>query len=539
MGVDGHRRIPSLAAVGVALLVMAVSVVGCVLTDRASDEHDHQLLVGETGQAAALMQDVVGNLYVAPMDSVATAATLAVDDPSQFSTITFNLKANPNASIVLVRRFGSGYAVLSAVGLAYSKGQVITGPVARQIAAARGQVVPRARSAPGGNVVLGFALGPPIAPAGLAVYEQLTVPHHLKGTGSGPASLIDFAVYGSLSPDPATLAFSNVASLPAGHPRDTVKITVGSATWLVVGVERSPLIGAMGRALPWVILGAGVLIALLVASVVDVLSRRRDYAEVLVAQRTAALDASLRDLRDAQDALVRRERLAAVGEMASVVGHELRNPLTAVTNALYLVRAYGGELTPEVSSTVDLAEREVARAATLAQDLTDFVRPRSPDPEAFDLGQLLEEVLAATPAPPGITFRSRVEHTVLVADRVHVSELLTNLITNAYQAMEDGGHVWVWVEEAPDRLRLLVQDDGPGIAPDVAAKIFDPFVTTKSRGTGLGLAIVRRIVEEHGATVVIEPFDGKGTRFVVTFPVARSADGAADPAAPVVEAGRP
>jgi signal transduction histidine kinase len=205
--------------------------------------------------------------------------------------------------------------------------------------------------------------------------------------------------------------------------------------------------------------------------------------------------------------------------MASVVGHELRNPLTAVTNALYLVRATLGTDLPEATTThLELAEREVQRAATLAQDLTDFVRPRRPVPEPFGLDQLLEEIMQASPPAPGITVRAHVGRLIVVADRVQVGELLTNLITNAYQAIGENGHVWVWAEPSDGRVRLSVQDDGPGIDPEVAARIFEPFVTTKTRGTGLGLAIVARIVTEHGGTVAAEPMEGRGTRIVATLP---------------------
>jgi signal transduction histidine kinase len=232
------------------------------------------------------------------------------------------------------------------------------------------------------------------------------------------------------------------------------------------------------------------------------------------------------DLKDAQSALVQRERLAALGQMASVVGHELRNPLTAVINALYLIRATvtrhrsedAGSGEAGAEAHLQLAEREVHRAATLAQDLTDFVRPRQPVPEPFGLDQLLEEVMQAAPPPPGITVRAHVGRLIIVADRVQINELLTNLITNAYQAVNGPGHVWVWAEPAGERVRLAVQDDGPGIDPDKAAHIFEPFVTTKTRGTGLGLAIVHRIVEEHGGTVAVEQHDGPGARIVSTLP---------------------
>jgi signal transduction histidine kinase len=198
-----------------------------------------------------------------------------------------------------------------------------------------------------------------------------------------------------------------------------------------------------------------------------------------------------------------------------------------VTNALYLIGA--GELPESSRPHLELAERELGRATTLAQDLTDFVRPRTPVPEPFGIDQLLEEVMQASPPPEGISVRAHVGRLIVVADRVQTSELLTNLITNAYQAIGTG-HVWVWTEPVDGMVKVAVQDDGPGIDPDVAASIFEPFVTTKTRGTGLGLAIVRRIVEEHAGTVAVEEHEGPGARIVATLPGVAEQNGPAHPA---------
>jgi signal transduction histidine kinase len=130
--------------------------------------------------------------------------------------------------------------------------------------------------------------------------------------------------------------------------------------------------------------------------------------------------------------LVRTERLAAVGEMASAVGHELRNPLGAVTNALYLARAaLGQHPAPEVERQLQLAEREAARAVAITDHLRAYVRPRRAVAVPVDVGELVAEVLQATAPPAGVVVERHLGPVSLVADRGQLAEVLTNLVENA------------------------------------------------------------------------------------------------------------
>jgi signal transduction histidine kinase len=534
--VKGQTRWPSWLALAVGLLIALLSVVGCVVTLRVTNEHEHELLKNDVAGAAALVKVTVDDFTV-PMGSVATAATLAAHDPKDFAYLSFPVKIPAGASLALLRQDGDSYVVTAAVGPALRPNQDITGGVAETIASSAQssaaanraglRVVPTAVTRTRNAATFGFAVGPPNTPPGTAVYEQLTVPVRFIGKDNPFLNSINLALYGGMTLDPSHLAFANTNALPLHGDVVRQDIAVGTDQWMAVGSAKEPLSGSLARDAGWMILFLGLLIALLVGITLDVVSRRRRYAEVQVATRTAELARSMSDLRDAQTALVQRERLAAIGQMASVVGHELRNPLTAVTNALYLIRA-SGDLTPAEAPHLELAERELGRATTLAQDLTDFVRPRTPVPEPFGLDQLLEEVMEAAPPPPGTLVRAHIGHLIVVADRVQVSELLTNLVTNAYQAI-GAGHVWIWAQPLDGKVKVAVQDDGPGIDPDVAAHIFEPFVTTKTRGTGLGLAIVRRIAEEHGGSVGVEEFDGSGARIVATLPGVAEQNGAVHP----------
>ena len=187
-----------------------------------------------------------------------------------------------------------------------------------------------------------------------------------------------------------------------------------------------------------------------------------------MAERTAELDAS-------HAALVRSERLSALGEMASTIGHELRNPLAAVINAHFMVRhTLGDAITPDIDRLLVMAERQTTRAATLADNLTAFVRQREPNPVPLDLGVVVEEVLEATPPPSGIEVAVDVPPLVVRADSDQLTQVLANLIVNGFQAMPDGGtlRIGASADERPGRhqhRRLRERGrrrrHGPGLRP--------------------------------------------------------------------------
>lgn len=217
--------------------------------------------------------------------------------------------------------------------------------------------------------------------------------------------------------------------------------------------------------------------------------------------------------------LVRHERLAAVGEMASAVGHELRNPLSAVTNALFLVRAAVGEpVPPEIERQLQLAERETGRAVDITADLMSFVRHRTSAAEPVDLEGVARDVLDVVSCPEGVSVELDLAPFVVTGDRGQLTEVLTNLVENAFDAMPGGGRLEVSATEEHGRVELTVADTGIGMDEATSRRVFEPFFTTRARGTGLGLAIVQRLVEDMGGTVALESAPGVGTRLTVRLP---------------------
>ncbi len=243
----------------------------------------------------------------------------------------------------------------------------------------------------------------------------------------------------------------------------------------------------------------------------------------------AQLRSSLGELSRAQDSLVRRSQLAALGEMAAVVAHEVRNPLGSISNALALLRRtlQGVEVGHPMWQVL---EDEVQRLDALVVNLLDFVRPMSAVLTPQCIGVVLEESLTQTLRQGGAVERIRVlRHEepglrpVLMDVRL-MAMALANLFRNAVQAMPGGGEIHVRIEAQlregrPDMARVTIRDSGPGIPEEVRSRIFEPFVTTRPTGNGLGLSIVRRVIEEHHGELELFSEPGRGTTCLICLPM--------------------
>jgi two-component system sensor histidine kinase FlrB len=224
----------------------------------------------------------------------------------------------------------------------------------------------------------------------------------------------------------------------------------------------------------------------------------------------------------------RNERLAAMGEMAAQLAHQLRTPLAAAL--LYAGNLENPDL-PE-SIRVPVAQKTVGRLKhleRLIQDTLLFARGEVLGRETFPVAELLTEV--------GHTFeplaRSRhVEFRIdsessdarVTGNRKALAGALTNLIENAFQAVEASGHVTLGASCVGDKLVLAVEDDGRGMPANVVARLFEPFFTTRNDGTGLGLAIARGVARAHGGTIEVHSEPGSGTRFIISLPLAPNYD---------------
>lgn len=247
-----------------------------------------------------------------------------------------------------------------------------------------------------------------------------------------------------------------------------------------------------------------------------------------VAEATAELRAVNERLYAAQQHLARNERLAAAGELAAVMAHDVGTPLTAMSGHLQLLEEE--VVDRPVKERLRMIIGQVDRAIDAAQRFLDVARPQ-PSRSSVDLNALVVDLLVLTSPEAqrkGITVTRNLAEglTPVLADPDQMQELFLNLITNALEAMGPGGVLTVATEawspggSAPG-VRVTVGDTGPGMAPAVLASAFEPFFTTKASqgGTGLGLAICRRIAKDHGGTVNLESHPGRGTQVVVDLPV--------------------
>jgi signal transduction histidine kinase len=243
-----------------------------------------------------------------------------------------------------------------------------------------------------------------------------------------------------------------------------------------------------------------------------------------------ALNRMATDLGEAADARLRVEKLAAVGQLAASVGHEIRNPLAAARNALsYLRRKLGktaaaakGDRTIEF---IEIADRELAACNRIVQDLLDFARERPLNVTSTSLRAVVEEVLEVVRSRPGVTLANEVPEDLptLDADRDQLRQVLLNLVQNGIEAIppERPGRVRVRASVEADGLRISVSDDGGGIPEADRKRIFEPLVTTKAKGTGLGLPITAAIVKRHGGTLELQSAVNEGTSFHINLPLPR------------------
>jgi len=508
---------PSPVTVAVTLVVAAATVLGFVLTNRSVASQNQALLKSDTTQAAEYVSSIVSTVG-APLEALASEVTLTNASPAQFDVQAQHAAQAPS-SVILARKTSTGFVVTAVVGKGFDVGQSPGRAVEETLGRAGDGLAPGPVTYDGKTTTLGFAVGPPLVPAGLAIYEQLQISPFvaITSTQGAPFRVLRAAVYATRTPATDQLILANTHALPLVGPTAEAPVALGSENWWLVASARTPLAGGFPNAAPFIILGVGLLLALAVGSTVEVLIRRHRYATNLVAERTAELEAS-------HSALMRSERLSALGAMASTVGHELRNPLAAVINAHFMVRhSLGDRITRDVDEHLVMAERQTTRAATLADDLTAFVRQRPPNLGPIDLSVVVEEVLDATPRPPGIEVEVDVPPLVLQADSDQLTQVIANLIVNAFQAMPDGGTLRIEATTQDRKVVLSMADSGSGVDATALDRVFDPFFTTRASGTGLGLAIVSRIVEAHGGDVSLRNGLLAGAVVTVWLPIAEVA----------------
>ncbi|HEU4681090.1 MAG TPA: HAMP domain-containing sensor histidine kinase, partial [Gemmatimonadales bacterium] len=229
----------------------------------------------------------------------------------------------------------------------------------------------------------------------------------------------------------------------------------------------------------------------------------------------AALRTALRDmassLERARSQEIEAERLRAFRETARRVAHEMRNPLTPIRLAVSELARSG---TPDHRDAIDVLVAESARLEQLAREFTEFGRLPEGPPAPLDFTELLSE-LARTSLPPTMKVSLRLDAAtpVLLGHYDALRRAFSNILRNAAEACGDAGALEITVAPDDGGVRVEISDHGPGVPPDIADRIFDPYFTGKAGGTGLGLALVKQTVEMHGGTIQLRDTPGGGATF--------------------------
>ena len=274
----------------------------------------------------------------------------------------------------------------------------------------------------------------------------------------------------------------------------------------------------------------------------------REYSERLeemVEERT-------QELRDAREQLVRREKLAVLGQLAGGVIQDLRNPLGAISNAAYFLNMVTEEPEPEVKEMLEILEKEVRTSERIISSLLDFAHPKPPIRRIVDVNEVVRETLSRAAVPDNVEVVSQLEEPLptILADPDQLVQVFGNFILNAVQAMTlpsaagtpDGGRLVVKTSAGarlssaedsveptgvsgrgdpagrPQWVTVSFTDTGMGISEENMGKLFEPLFTTKAKGIGLGLPLAKTLVEGHGGSIEVESEVGKGSLFTMKLP---------------------
>ena len=217
------------------------------------------------------------------------------------------------------------------------------------------------------------------------------------------------------------------------------------------------------------------------------------------------------------------ERFAIIGQTAGMVGHDIRNPLQAIIGEIYLANSElftlpDSKEKKNIKEYLDMIEQNTEYINKIVLDLQDFAKPLSPCDEETNIEQIIQELLTKNGTHENIQTETHIENDARTvrADSSYVKRILGNLVSNAVQAMPEGGKLTVQAHRERNDVVITVKDTGIGIPEDLKDKLYTPLFTTKSKGQGFGLAVVKRLTEALGGTVTFESQENKGTTFTIT-----------------------
>ena len=253
----------------------------------------------------------------------------------------------------------------------------------------------------------------------------------------------------------------------------------------------------------------------------------KDTLEQRIRERTRELENANQRILDAQEQLVRSERMVIIGRLAEGIAHDLNNPLGAIKNAnYYLKRKLLGtqiiQSEPKIGLFLELIDDEVNHSASIISDLLAFAFLRAPQLESIDLTEVIEDALTSINPPRNTCVIRDLQPNLgrLMADGGQLCLVFENLANNALEAMPKGGKLRISSGRADGLIEVCFQDDGLGIKEETLQHLFEPLFTTKNKGSGFGLSICQQIISNHGGSIEVETLENHGTTFRVKLPMA-------------------
>ena len=242
--------------------------------------------------------------------------------------------------------------------------------------------------------------------------------------------------------------------------------------------------------------------------------RSREELERLVEERT-------KELENAQEQLVKSERLAVLGKLSGGIAHEIRNPLGTMKNSIYYLRMILDESLNEITGTLDILDSAIASTESIVKSLLDYAQPGKRMLKKANINDIIISSLSHVGIPEGIIVSKMIDSKLpdIVADPNQIESVIVNLCVNAIQAMTDGGTLTIKTEVAePGWLEISIIDTGTGMDEETREHLFEPLYTTKAKGIGLGLPIANLHTKAHGGSIEVRSTLGKGATFIVKLP---------------------
>lgn len=248
------------------------------------------------------------------------------------------------------------------------------------------------------------------------------------------------------------------------------------------------------------------------------------HAQEDLRERNARLEEFLSErasaLHDAQQELMRRQRLSVIGQLAGAVAHQVRNPLATIRNAAYLLKlTLGSCMSEDAQRSLDIINDEVNRANGIITDLVEYARVRDANRKACSMAYVASQALGGVEVPEGVRVRSEVPETCVVnVDAEQVQRALYNLLRNAVEAAAPDGEVEVAVETQGDEVHVMIRDTGAGLPEDVREQFAGPVLAARPSTVGLGLLTARALIENQGGALRYRESPGGGSTFNVVLP---------------------